>query len=121
MTQIEIPDASNWVGEHAFVGCYKLTDVTILKGKVGIRAFRTEWGSALKNLTLGNEVTYLDAWSFEFNRDLKNINYLGTIDEWKTLMSKSDSSWNWTTGTYTIHCTDGCLNKNGTVKTDCVH
>ena len=121
LTEIVIPDATNGIGDQAFTGCYKLTDVTILKGKVGVRAFRTEWGSVLKNLTLGNEVTYLDSWCFEFNRDLKNIYYLGTIDEWKTLMSKSSSSWNLVTGNYTIHCTDGCLNKNGTVKTDCVH
>lgn len=121
LTKIEIPYTTTLTSYDAFNGCGQLTDVTILNGRILDRAFFIEWGTKLKNITLGKDVEYLGQWSFEFNQNLQNINYLGTIEEWKTLIANSASSWNIYTGNYTVHCTDGCLYKNGTAKTDCVH
>jgi hypothetical protein len=39
--------------------------------------------------------------------NLKDIYYNGTIEEWNSIIK--DEEWDFQSGNYTIHCTDGTI------------
>ncbi len=84
LQSVSLPDSVNTIGEFAFAYCTNLTTVTITKtlSRIEIGAF----------LGCGR---------------LKNIYYNGTIAEWNNITK--GSSWNFSTGIYTITCSDGII------------
>lgn len=86
LTAISIPDAVTAIGYAAFSQNFDLTEVT-----------------------LPATVAELSGSLFNLCSSLTDIRYEGTMDQWKA-MGKG-GYWDYETGTYTIHCTDGDIPK----------
>jgi hypothetical protein len=84
----EIPDDGSVtsIGYEAFSGCSGLTIITI-----------------------PDSVTSIGKWAFYSCSALTDITFNGTMEQWNAI-SKGDD-WNSDTGAYTIHCTNGDINK----------
>ena len=96
LNSISIPDAVTTIGNYAFYNCYNLTSVII-----------------------PDSVTDIGALAFGLCTRLVDIIFEGTIAQWNLIAKSSNAvdttHWNYDTGDYTIHCTDGDIAKNGTI------
>ena len=88
LTSITIPDSVTSIGDHAFIECSSLTSITI-----------------------PDSVTSIGDWVFSGCRSLTSINFQGTMAQWKAIDKGRD--WMNDTGSFTVTCTDGTLDKNG--------
>ena len=61
------------------------------------------------SVTIPNTVMSIGESAFE-QCNLKEIQYIGTKAQWKTI--EKGPSWNHGTDSYTVHCTDGDIPKN---------
>ena len=113
LTKIIIPDGITMIGPNAFRGCSSLTSINIPNGVISIGGFAFYGCSSLPNVTIGNKVTSIGDYAFEDCSSLTSINYNGATAEWNAITK--GSSWNSNTGTYVIYCTDGKIEKDGTV------
>ena len=57
------------------------------------------------SITIPSSVTNIGDYAFYGCTGLKDITFIGTQDQWNAISKGSD--WNYKTGFYTIHCTDG--------------
>ena len=73
------------IGDYAFYGCTDLTSITI-----------------------PDSVTSIGGEAFSGCR-LRTVNFQGTMAQWRAI--KKDWHWNFNTGKYTVHCTDGTISK----------
>ena len=89
-TGFAIPNSVTTIGDYAFYNSYNLMSI-IISGSV---------------TTIGND-------AFSSCDDLTSITFEGTVAQWLSI--KKGSSWNSSTGEYTIYCTDGTIAKDGTV------
>ena len=76
---------------------------------IGSSAFY--WCTSLTSITIPNSVTSIGYGAFYWCTSLTSINFQGTIAQWKAI--DKESGWNSNTGSFTITCTDGKLDKNG--------
>lgn len=74
------------IDENAFNGCENLTSITI-----------------------SDSVTSIGYNAFIWCSGLTDISYLGTKEQWSGISKGAD--WNFSTGDYTVHCSDGDLTK----------
>ena len=109
LTSIAIPDNVTSIGGRAFYACNGLTNITIPDGvtSIGGRAFYL--CSGLTSVTIPNSVTSIDYDAFYYCSSLTSITFNGTIAQWNAISKGTD--WNYNTGNYTIHCTDGDIPK----------
>lgn len=84
---LAIPDGITEIGYNAFNNCSLLTSVTIPAS-----------------------VTSIGDYAFDWCTNLMSVTYKGTKAQWNAITK--GSSWNSSTGNYTITCTDGDINKN---------
>lgn len=87
LTSINIPDSVTSIGANAFSGCRSLTSINIPDG-----------------------VTSIGEGAFSGCSALTDITFAGTKAQWKAI--KKGYDWNYDTGNYTIHCTDGDISKS---------
>ena len=109
LTSIEIPESVTSLGDAAFCGCISLTSVTFPQSATSIGDAMFCRCSGLVSITIRNEVTSIEGWAFYNCVELEIINYEGTMEEWNAVAKANE--WDIGTGDYTIHCTDGILNK----------
>ena len=86
MEFFDIPNGIKIIRQQAFDGCEKLQKVTI-----------------------PGSVCTIEQWAFWDCGGLQDINYNGTIGQWHQI--KRVGKWNYNTGEYTIHCSDGDIKK----------
>ena len=111
LTSITIPNSVTSIEDSAFGDCSSLTNITIPDNVPNIGSSEFNKCSGLISVTIPNSVTIIGYLAFGDCSELTDITFKGTKAQW-TAIFKSDS-WNYNTGNYTIHCTDGNLDKNG--------
>ena len=108
LTSITIPDGVTSIGDYSFRYCYKLASIAIPNGVTSIGSSAFSDCSGLTSITIPNSAKSIGSSAFEGCRGLIDINYSGSISQWNSI--KKGYYWNWSTGKYTIHCTDGDIN-----------
>ena len=86
ITDLVIPEGVTSIGNLAFLGCSSLTSITI-----------------------PNSVTSIGSYAFYNCSNLTSITFNGTKAQWNAI--SKDYGWNYKTGSYTVHCTDGDIPK----------
>ena len=76
-----------------------------------IGSYAFYWYTSLTSITIPNSVTSIGYRAFYWCTSLTSINFQGTIAQWKAI--DKESGWNSNTGSFTVTCTDGKLDKNG--------
>ena len=106
---VNIGDNVKLISSSAFCGCVTLKSITIPNSvtSIGYQAFRNCTG--LASVTIGNSVTSIGERAFSRCTGLTNITFNGTKAQWNAITKGPD--WNYNTGNYTIHCTDGDIPK----------
>lgn len=122
LSTIALPQNLKTIGPGAFEHCTALTNfvipesVTTLKDYVVAVDPAKKEISVLKAITIPVNVTNFETHLIAYCTALTDIYYTGTMEQWNTITK--DSEWNIGANEYIIHCTDGCLDKEG-VETTC--
>lgn len=97
------------IGRESFHDCTGLTSITIPDNVTSIGRKSFEYCTGLTSVTIGGSVTYIDENAFAYCTKLTSITFNGTITQWNAIPKYNQ--WNYGTGNYTIHCTDGDIPK----------
>ena len=109
LTSITIPDSVTSIGDEAFSFCSSLTSITIPDGVTSIGSWAFEGCTSLTSITIPDSVTSIGNGAFDGCSSLTSITFNGTKEEWGAIEKYKD--WDYNTGDYTIHCTDGDIEK----------
>ena len=109
LTTMVIPESVTSIGDSAFMWCHKLTSVTISDSVTEIKNSTFLECTSLTSITISGNVTSIGASVFRRCSALKSINFNGTKAEWLNI--EKGSNWDDNTGNYTVHCTDGDIEK----------
>ena len=97
------------IGEGMFCDCSSLTYLEIPDGVKSIEESAFFRCTNLTNIDIPDSVTRIENTAFCLCTNLKNINYNGTKAQWNAIVKAE--SWNDSTGSYIINCTDGTISK----------
>lgn len=75
--------------------------------RIGRESFK--YCTGLTSITIPDSVTYIGENAFAYCSSLTSITFNGTITQWNAIPKYNQ--WNYGTGNYTIHCTDGDIPK----------
>ncbi len=113
LESMKIPAGVTTISGAAFTACTNLKTVELPNDleSIGVYAF----GSCivLESITIPAGVTTIDQVAFSGCTALTSITFEGTTEQWEAIVKNDD--WDANTGTYTVHCTDGTVSKDGTV------
>lgn len=109
LTIISIPASVTKIGEGMFCDCSSLTYLEIPDGVKSIEESAFFRCTNLTNIDIPDSVTRIENTAFCLCTNLKNINYNGTKAQWNAIVKAE--SWNDSTGSYIINCTDGTISK----------
>ncbi|MGM9643083.1 MAG: leucine-rich repeat domain-containing protein [Eubacteriales bacterium] len=111
LTSITIPDKVAKIGDQAFSGCSALEKVSIPSSvkEIGVRMFQKCVN--LSEVEIPVEVKCIKEQAFYGCVKLSVIHFNGTKAQWNAIEIDANSKWDLDTGNYTIHCTDGTINK----------
>ena len=101
------------IRDSAFSGCNGLTSIVLPDSATSIDSHAFQHCNNLTSITIPESVTSIDSKVFYACNKLVSIQFGGTVAQWKAISFYSD--WNYTSGNYTINCTDGTIAKNGTI------
>ena len=93
----------------AFEGCIGLTSITIPDSVTSIGDSAFEDCSSLTSITIPDSVTSIGNYAFNGCSSLTDITFNGTKEQWNAITKGDD--WNFSTGAYILHCTDGDITK----------
>ena len=106
---ITIPNGVTAIPSYAFCGCSSLTSVTIGGSVTSIGSYAFSGCTGLTSITIPNSVTSIAAGALFSCIRLTSITFNGTKAQWNAI--SKGTNWNYNTGNYTIHCTDGDIPK----------
>lgn len=67
------------------------------------------WGLGITSITISDSVTSIGDYAFYYCTELTSITFNGTKAQWKAI--DKSNNWNFNTGNYIVHCTDGDISK----------
>ena len=106
LTSVTIPDSVTSIGQNAFYGCTGLTSITIPDSVTVMGGYASFGGcTGLTSVTIPDSVTSIGQNTFSGCTSLTSITFNGTRAQWEAI--DKASGWNYNTGTYVVHCTDG--------------
>lgn len=100
LANVTIPYSVTEIGPFAFSGCTSLTSITIPDSVTSISDSAFLNCTSLKSVTIPNSVTSIGERAFYDCSNLNEINYNGTISQWKSIQGYSNVS-------KSVNCTDG--------------
>lgn len=106
LKSIELP---NGLKSLDMQDCPSLTSVVIPDSMTSLSDMAFWQCKNLKQVQIPNTVKSFGAATFNTCPNLKDINYLGTKEQWNAITKPS--SWDYDSGDYTVHCTDGDILK----------
>lgn len=109
LTSITIPDSVTSIGVGAFSGCTGLTSITLPDSVTSIGGGAFGGCTGLTSVTIPDSVTSIDITAFFNCTGLTSITFNGTMAQWKAI--DKSNNWNFNTGNYVVHCTDGDISK----------
>ncbi|MBQ9276412.1 MAG: leucine-rich repeat protein [Clostridia bacterium] len=109
LTSITIPDGVTSIGDGAFAGCTGLTSVIIPDSVTCIENGIFDYCIGLTSIAIPSGVTSIGSAAFRGCSGLTSITFAGTMEQWQAITK--EETWNDNTGDYTIHCTDGDIEK----------
>ena len=109
LTSVTIPGSVTSIGYSAFGYCTGLTSITIPDSVTSIVGSAFAGCTSLKSVIIGDSVTLIGGFTFSGCTSLTSITFNGTKAQWNAI--SKGSNWNYNTGNYTIHCTDGDIPK----------
>ena len=135
LVSIVIPDSVTSIGEWAFNSCSGLTDIVFgnnvasigdlaFRGcavssvvipnsviNIGLSAFN--WCENLSSVVIGDSVTDIGSFAFANCNNLNNIEFTGTVEQWKAITK--NENWNYNSPATYVQCSDGQVDMNGNV------
>lgn len=109
LTSVTIPDTVTYLAPGAFNYCTDLTTASVGNGISTIYYSTFEYCTSLISVYLPSSLTNLNG--FYGCTSLADIYYDGTKNNWRSI--SKDSSWDYNTGNYVVHCSDGDIDKSG--------
>lgn len=106
---LTIPSGVTNIWQYAFSGCSKIKNITIPDSMTIINMNAFSGCTGLTSVTIGNNVTSIGNYAFRYCSSLTSITFNGTQAQWNAI--SKEPYWNYDTGNYTIHCTDGDIPK----------
>lgn len=106
-----VPEKVTTIGDFAFNGCKKLTEIVVGENvsAIGFESFRN--CSSLSRVVLPSTLTKLSAYAFDGCENLTEIVFLGTVEQWNSIV-KFIPVFNNVPVT-TVVCTDGTAEIGG--------
>ena len=109
LKSISLPKNVETIGNLAFGDCTNLekAELSASVKVIGDGAFAR--CSKLKAITIYKSIEIISRWAFEECVSLSNIHFVGTKEQWTAI--DKEPGWDFDTGSYTVHCTDGDILK----------
>jgi hypothetical protein len=113
LTNITIPSKLKTIESSAFYNCTQLKSIELPDSltSIGYAAFHRCF--SIKNLTIPKSVASIGDEAFYDCAINLNINYAGTVKEWRSLLRTGHRIFNGTS--YTCTCSDGQVVKKGSL------
>lgn len=113
LKSVTIPEeiVSLIIDSHAFNNCSSLTGIVFPGSVAMITGSICKDCISLEKVNLSSSVTRIDEQAFYGCRNLNQITFEGTVEQWKAVQ-KGDG-WDWDTGNYIVKCSDGFVTKDG--------
>lgn len=110
LTEISIPEGVTKIGDYAFGNCSSLTEVVLPDGleELGDGAFYN--CTSLGSVTIPESIKTIKMSAFASCSSLTDITFKGTKEQWYRVYKAY--GWDNGTGDYTVHCTDGDIEKS---------
>lgn len=109
LISVSFPDSVKNIGRFVFARCTNLKSVKLPTGITSINYGLFQNCSSLTEVIISNSVTSIGDRAFYYCTSLTDINLNGTKEQWEAIVKAAN--WNYNTGNYTVHCTDGDLKK----------
>lgn len=103
---VSIPDSVEKIGDDAFGYCGALKGIYTGKNITEISPQMLRGNSALFNVFIGKKVKEIGFWGFEASKNIKNIYFEGTEEEWKKIVVSDNGNDVLKTAKITFNCTD---------------
>lgn len=87
-----IPNHIKSIGSRAFSGCNELTSIALGNGIESIGGYAFHGCEELMNVTIGSGVTEIEFGAFAGCTKLREINYSGTMDQWKKIAVSNNNN-----------------------------
>lgn len=109
LTRVTIPNSVTSIDESSFRDCTGLVSITIGNSVTSIGDYAFRGCKGLTSVTIGGSVTSIGEYTFWDCTGLTSIMFNDTKAQWNAI--SKGYRWNYNTGDYTIHCTDGDIPK----------
>ena len=109
LTSITISNSVTRIGDYAFRDCSSLTSITIPNSVTSIGDYAFSGCRSLTSIMIPDSVTSIANYAFDWCSRLTSITFNGTKAQWNAI--PKGNYWNYYTGSYTVHCTDGDIQK----------
>ena len=103
LKEIYIPDSVSTIGEYAFYGCENVTSVVVGNGITSIPTMAFHCYN-LKTIVLGSGITTIQQNAFYDCRNIKNIHYADSSDNWSKITIESQTYSNFASATKHYNC-----------------
>lgn len=108
-SKLVIPHSVEKMGNKIFESSSGITEAYLPNGTTHVPDYLFSGCSNLTELHVPSSVNSLGYQCLRNCNRLTKIAFDGTMEQWKSI--RKDSSWDSSTGDYTVHCTDGTMSK----------